>query len=175
MSIRNHLLVVSLAACAAACHVGPITKGPVETGAGSLAQGRQYLEGRWSLQSFEVFPRGAAPIKLAGNGTLLYDEHGNLDMEIRTDEATAQVLHRAGIETSNGVLSNKGRAVVDMQKHTLTFVMDGQPPLGAPSGPLALNRQRHWQVAGNVLTLTTNGDDGRPVSVGRWKKDSPTP
>jgi len=175
MHIRNHLLVAVVAIAAGACHVGPITKGPVETGAGSLAQARQYLEGRWSLQSFEVFPPGQAPIKVPGNGTLLYDEHGNLDMEIRADESAVQPLRRAGIETNNGVLSNKGRTVVDMQQRTLTFVMEGQPPLGAPSGPLALNRQRHWQVDGNVLTLTVNGDDGRPLSVGRWTKDQPRP
>jgi hypothetical protein len=52
----------------------------------------------------------------------------------------------------------------------LTYVLEGQAPLGAPSGPLALNRPRHWQVDGNLLTLTIKGDDSRPVSVGRWQK-----
>jgi len=45
-----------------------------------------------------------------------------------------------------------------------------QPPAGAPSGPLALNRKRHWVVEGNVLTLTTKADDGKALSVAKWQK-----
>ena len=33
-----------------------------------------------------------------------------------------------------------------------------------------MNRPRHWEVAGSLLTLTTRGDDGKPLSVGRWRK-----
>lgn len=58
----------------------------------------------------------------------------------------------------------------DIQSRTLTYVIEGQPPLGAPSGPLALNRPRHWEVDGNLLTLTIKGDDSRPVPVRRWWK-----
>jgi len=68
------------------------------------------------------------------------------------------------------VLLKSGRVVIDVQAHTLTYVIQGQPPLGAPSGPLALNRKRHWVVEGNVLTLTTKGTDDKALSVAKWQK-----
>jgi hypothetical protein len=171
-SVRAGLVWLALltAGCAAAPRQKPIELGDVNTGAGSLAAARRYLQGRWSLISYDVFPPGRAPIQLKGKGTLSYDEYGNLDMEIRVDPATAKLLDGAGIQSDQGVISTKGRTAVDMQARTLTYILEGQPPLGAPSGPLAPNRPRHWEVAGNVLTLTTNGDDGKPASVGRWQK-----
>jgi hypothetical protein len=69
------------------------------------------------------------------------------------------------------VLSTEGRTAVDLQNRTLTYIIQGQPPVGAPSGPLATNRPRHWEVTGNVLTLTTKNDKGEALSVGRWKKE----
>jgi hypothetical protein len=101
---------------------------------------------------------------------LTYDQFGNLEIEVHADKESVPYLSRAGIETANGVLMTKGRTAVDMQQHTLTYTLEGQPPLGAPSGPLALNRPRYWQVDGNVLTLTTKDDEGKPTSVGRWMK-----
>jgi hypothetical protein len=159
----------------AGAHTAPLQKGPAETGPGSTAAARRFLEGRWSLQSFEVRPPGKPPIHLRGSGTLTYDGFGNLQIEIRVDEETAALLEAAGVRTSRGVLSTTGRAIVDMQARTLTYVLDGQvpfnaPPFRRPSGPLALERPRHWQIDGNVLTLTTRGDDGQPVSIGRWEK-----
>jgi hypothetical protein len=57
-----------------------------------------------------------------------------------------------------------------MQNRTLTYVIAGQP--AGNTGPLALSRPRHWQVDGNVLTLTTKDDAGKPVSVSKWRKIS---
>jgi hypothetical protein len=82
------------------------------------------------------------------------------------------VLEKAGIASQNGVISTEGRAVVDMAGHKLTYVLEGQPPIGAPAGPLATNRPRYWQVDGDVLTLTTKDDNGKTLSVGRWKKEA---
>jgi hypothetical protein len=101
---------------------------------------------------------------------LRYDNFGNLDVEIRVDEDTAVRLEDAGIRTVRGVLSTSGRTVVDMQRRVLTYVLDGQPSVGARSGPLALSRPRHWHVEGNILTLTTKDDNGVPLSVARWEK-----
>jgi hypothetical protein len=144
--------------------------GDVETGPGTLTAARQYLQGQWTLQSFEVSPPGQPPIKLNGTGILTYDEYSNLDIEVRVDEKTAELLDKAGITVEQGVMSSKGRTAIDIQARTLTYIIEGQPPTGVPSGPLGLNRPRHWQVEGNILTLTTKGDDGKPVSVARWQK-----
>ena len=95
------------------------------------------------------------------------DEYGNLRMEIRTDEAAADILRAAGINIQDGRISSNGRTVVDIQHKTLTYVLEGQP---ASTGPLAANRPRHWVVEGDVLTLTTKDDAGKPLSVGRWRK-----
>jgi hypothetical protein len=117
-----------------------------------------------------VSPPGRDPIKVPGEGTLVYDAYGNLRMDIRVDPATSQALAKAGIPIEQGVLSTDGRVAVDMGRRTLTYVMPGDAPFAAPSGPLATSRPRYWQVEGNVLTLTTRDDAGNPLSVGRWQK-----
>ena len=70
----------------------------------------------------------------------------------------------------DGQLRTKGRTVIDLQAKALVFVLEGQPAFGAPSGPLALNRRRYWQIDGPVLTLTTRDTDGAPLSISRWQK-----
>ena len=147
-----------------------IQRGPVETGPGTLTAARRFLEGRWGLISYELFPPGKPPIQLSGDGTLTYDAFGNMTMEIRVDEPTARLLDDAGIRTTDGKLSTSGRTVIDLQNHTITYFLEGQPALGAPSGPIALNRPRHWQIEGNVLILSTRDADGQPLSVGRWQR-----
>ena len=165
------LLVLLVALGAAACSGGPrqrpVEMGPVDAGKGSLTAARQYLQGRWSLESFEVYPPGQQPITLKGSGTLLYDEFGNLRIDIRTDQATADRLRQAGIDAGGGVISSDGRTAVDMQNRTLTYIIPDQK--GA-TGPLAMNRPRHWEVQGELLTLTTKDEAGKPLSVGRWRK-----
>ena len=170
--LRTAAILAALAttACAAKPIEKPMGLGAVDSGAGSLTAARQYLEGRWSLVSYQIFPAGQQPIKLDGNGTLSYDEFGNMDIEIRVEPATAQTLERAGILTDQGMISTKGRTAVDMQQHTLTYILAGQPTLVATTGPLALNLPRHWVVDGNVLTLTTKSADGRTLSEGKWQK-----
>ncbi len=149
----------------------PIYRGPVDQGPGSLTAARQFLEGRWSLESFEVYPPGSAPIKLTGAGTLVYDNFSNLTMDVRADAASAALLTKAGIVNDGGVISTKGRVVVDMQNQTLTYVLEGQPSGFAAAGPLAVTRPRHWVVEGNLLTLTTRDESQKPLSVGRWRKE----
>jgi len=157
-------------ACQGGAYNKPIEGGPVDKGPGTLESARKFLEGRWSLVSFEVFPPGKQPIALKGTGSLVYDNFGNLKMEIRTDSVTAELLATAGIPFQAGVIAQEGRAVVDMQNRTLTYVLPGDAPVGAPSGPLSTNRPRYWQVEGNILPLTTKDDKGKPLSVGRWQK-----
>jgi hypothetical protein len=165
------LLVTTLAGCSASPRERAVKMGPVDTGAGTLASARKYLEGRWTLESFEVFPPGKPAITVKGEGTLLYDEYGNLKIDIRTDQATGDALSKAGIVLNNGEVSSEGRTVINVQDHTITYVIEGQTGHGFErGGPLGIDRPRHWQVEGNILTLTTKDDAGKPLSVGKWRK-----
>ena len=159
-------------ACAAAPRAKPLPTSPIEKGPTTATAAREFLQGRWSLLSYEVYPPGRSAVQVVGSGTLVYDEFGNLDMQIRvTDQATSAALQGAGFPLNEGVISTTGRAVIDVQRRTLTYILQGQRPLvaTAPVDPLALDRPRYWEVQGNVLTLTTKGNDGQPVAVGRWQ------
>jgi hypothetical protein len=164
------LLVGGTIACTGAAGEHPIEGGPVDTGKGSLTAARKYLEGRWALESFEVLPPGKPKITLKGQGTLVYDDFGNLTVEIRTDEQSGDLLRAAGIDIRDNVIASSGRTVVDMQNRTLTYVLQGQGSTPSRSGPLALNRPRHWEVQADELTLSTKDEQGNPLSVGRWKR-----
>ena len=155
--------------CSAAPLQKPIEQKRVETGAGTLTAARKFLEGRWFLESFEVYPPGRSPVAVEGSGTLLYDDSGNLRMDIRANEQTSDLLRAAGIDIRDGVISTNGRTVIDLQHRTLTYVLEGQEPL--VEGPLSMKRPRHWVVEGDRLILTTKDDAGQPLSVGRWKKN----
>ena len=171
--MTNSIRAVTLVALVAAGCTHPGGP-PIETGTGRLQGARKFLEGRWSLISYEVIPPGRAPVQITGGaGALTYDAFGNLFMEIRvTDKAIAEQLERAGIPLTNGAIVTSGRTSVDLQARTLTYMIEGQTDLVAKTaaGPLAMNRPRHWEVSGNELTLTVKDDNGQPVSVGRWRK-----
>jgi len=165
------LSLAAAAACAGAPRAKPLPVGKIESGAGTVNEARKFLEGRWALESFEVRPPGKPPIALKGSGVLNYDDFGNLRIEIRTDEATSDLLRAAGIEIRDGMISSDGRTAVDMQNRTLTYFIEGQRSSNATGGgPLALNRPRHWEVMGDILTLTTRDDSGAPLSIARWKR-----
>ena len=163
------VLAILIPGCAEAPRQRPVEAGPVDTGAGTLASARKFLEGRWMLESFEVHPAGKAPIQLKGSGTLVYDDMSNLRMEIRADQQSADMLRAAGIDIRDGVISTDGRTAIDLQNRTLTYVLQGQDPL-VKGGPLAMQRPRHWVVDADTLTLTTKDDAGQPLSIGRWKR-----
>lgn len=154
------LLVTALltAHCAASPSRRPLDLEPVATGAGTLAEARRSLEGVWTLVSFEVRPPGRPAVPISATGRLTYDAYANLIMDVRADESAAQTLNDAGLVTTERRIAVKGRT--------------GPDAAGPTSGPLALSRPRHWQLADGVLTLTTHGDDGTPISVSRWKRAS---
>jgi len=166
-------LVVGPIACAAAPRQKPIDMGPVDTGAGTLTSARNFLNGRWTLESFEVRLRNQPPILLTGAGFLVYDSSGNLIMNIRADEKSSDVLRAAGVDIRDGVIATEGRTAIDLQNHTLTYILDGQAPL--IRGPLGTDRPRHWVIDGDVLILTTMDEEGRPTSIGRWRKNNQEP
>ena len=164
------VLLTSVGACAARDRERPLPTTRVESGSGTVAQARKYLEGRWILESFEVRQPGKPAVMLKGTGVLNYDDFGNLRMEIRADQETSDQLRAAGIVIRDGVISTDGRTAIDLQNRTLTYVLEGQPANVAGGGPLAANRPRHWEVTENELTLTTKDDAGAPVAISKWKK-----
>ena len=166
--IAASALVSAMVGCHAAPSQRPMKAGPVDTGAGSLTAARQYLQGTWSLESYEIYPPGKPPIQLKGTGTLVYDEFGNLKIDVRADEASTDLLRDAGINLKEGGLVSNGRTAVDMQNRTLTYVVPGQ----TGQGPLSLSRPRHWEVQGSQLTLTIQDDNGKPLSIAKWRKSS---
>jgi hypothetical protein len=117
---------------------------------------------------FEMYPPGTAAIILTGSGTLLYDGFGNLKMDIRADQASPDLVRAAGINIIDGVIATDGRTTIDVQNRTLTYMFKDQSPL--VRGPLSLDRPRHWDVSGDILTLTTKDQAGRTLSVGRWRR-----
>ena len=158
--------------CPAAPRVRPVKMGPADN---TLEGARKFLEGRWTLVSYEVFPPGKPPVQLntAGSGTLTYDAYSNLDMQVRvTDPKVVDALGAAGVPIKDSMISTTGRTAIDLQNHTLTYMLEGQAPLvsTAQAGPLAMNRPRYWQVEGEELVLTTKDEAGKPLSISRWKK-----
>ena len=165
-------LLAGAIACSASSRQRPISAGPVATGAGTTASARKFLEGRWILESFVVNPPGGAPITLKGSGVLNYDDFGNLEMNVKADEASSDLLRAGGIVIPDGVISTKGRTAIDVPNKTLTYILDGQASaMKTGGGPLSPNRPRHWDVSGEVLTLTIKDESGAPVAVSRWKKN----
>lgn len=158
-------------ACAAKPIQKPLEGGAVDTGPGTLAAARRYLEGTWALESFEVYPASGAPIVLKGTGRLVYDGYGNMRVEVQTDSGTGGLLRKAGVDNVDGRISSDGRTIVDMKARTLAYVVEGQQTGKTEVlGPLALRRLRHWEVDGNLLTLTTKDDAGKPMSISKWRK-----
>jgi len=161
------LLLLIPAGCAKAPRQRAVEGGPVDTGPMTLSSARKYLEGRWVLESFEIYQAGK-PLKITATGTLSYDDMSNLKMDIRADQSASDALRAAGIDIRDGVISTDGRTAIDIQNRTLTYVVQGQAPL--IRGPLGAHRPRHWVVDADTLTLTTKDDAGQPLSVGRWKR-----
>ena len=160
---------LAVSACGAAAGEKPIQLGPVDTGAGTLSSARRFLQGTWTLESFEVRPPGKPPLRLTGAGMLQYDDSGNLTMQIQADEKASDVLRALGVDIRDGKISTEGRTAIDLQNRTLTYVVEGQAPL--TRGPLGTDRPRHWVVEGSTLVLTTKDDSGQPLSIGRWIKN----
>jgi hypothetical protein len=164
-------LLATVGACAASERQRVVSVGPVATGAGTTAAARKFLEGRWLLESAVITPSGGKPITLKGTGVLNYDDFGNLEMNIKADEASSDLLRAAGVIIPDGVISTSGRTAIDMQNKTLTYILEGQASaMKTGGGPLSPSRPRYWEVNGDVLTLTTKDDSGAPYSVSRWKK-----
>ena len=88
-----------------------------------------------------------------------------------TGPMTYEALTKAGITVTNGEIASEGRTVINLQDKSIKYVIEGQTGHGYQrSGPLGVDRPRYWEVDGNMLTLTTRTDDGKALSVAKWRK-----
>jgi hypothetical protein len=157
-------VLLGLAACQGAPSQRPVKLGPVNEGPGSIVAARKFLEGRWTLESFDFYPAGKPPIALKGTGTLIYDDYGNLKIDIRADQASSDLLRAGGLDIPDGgdlvFREDPGRPA----EQDADLRHRGPDPR---RGPMATNRPRHWVVDGTLLTLTTKDDAGKPTTVGQ--------
>jgi hypothetical protein len=156
----------------AACKSTPVAArtSKVPTGPATLTQARTSLEGKWTLVSMDVFPPHEQPILRAATGTMIYDKFANLTVELHFTPEATRLAERVGIPISNGTMSTTGRTVIDLNNHSLSYVLEGQAAVRPPTGPLDTNRPRYWEVNGNTLTLRTKDADGAVLMVSVWHK-----
>ena len=158
-------------ACAGAPRQKPLPIGSIESGAGTTSSARQYLQGRWSLVSMDLFPPNEQPIHVVGSGVLVYDNFANMTVDLRIDGDTARLFERIGIPAPGGIVSTTGRTLVDMTSRTLSYTLEGQQAVRPATHPLDTNRPRYWEVEGNRLTLRTKDqNNGAVLSVAVWEK-----
>ena len=130
------------------------------------------LEGTWSLLSFTIYPPSGAPVEMKGEGTLSFDDFGYVMMTLNADATSAALLTEAGIPMEKNRFFTWGKTIVDKRNKTLKYVkyvFEGQYP-ALTAGPTALERLCYWSVSGSTLTLTTKDESGKPLSVGRWRR-----
>jgi hypothetical protein len=168
------VMILALAAgagCAAKPLDRPLPLGDPNTGAGSIAAARKFLEGRWTFVSMEIFPANEAPIKVVGSGTIIYDEFANMDVQVRIEPETAKQFDRVGIPVPAGLYTTKGQTQVDMTTRTLRYVLEGEDVVRPVRHPLDIGLPRYWEVDGNTLTLRTKDPKGSVLSVSVWRKE----
>jgi hypothetical protein len=130
------------------------------------------LEGTWSLLSFTVYPPSAAPVEMRGEGTLSFDDFGYVMMTLNADAASATLMTAAGIPMEKNRFFMWGKTVVDKRNKTVKYVtygFEGRYP-ALTAAPIAAERLCYWNVTGSTLTLTTKDDSGKPLSVGKWRR-----
>jgi hypothetical protein len=160
------VMAVTMAACAApaAPRGRPVLRGPVDSGTGSLEAVRGQLQGRWTLvelKSVTGSGGGLAPVK--AEGTLTYDDYGNLTIDARTTDPAAPAAARGA-----GLLSFKGRAVIDTVKSELKLMdLTGNVD---PDEVLAPERRRRYAFEGDLLTLSSIDAAGNVTATAVWRK-----
>jgi hypothetical protein len=168
------VIVIAAIAVAVRCAGAPsqrnIPLGKVDTGPGTLTEARKYLEGEWELMSMEIFPPNQPSIRAAATGTLVYDAFSNMKVDLQLSPETARIAESMGIPAPDGVVTTSGRTVIDINSHSISYVLEGQDSFRPPTHPLDMNRPRYWDVSGNMLTLRTKDESGKVLSVSVWQK-----
>ena len=177
MVLRSHRLVTAALAFASAvaCSSAPIDKplklDKVDKGPGTLSEARQYLEGRWTLVSMDLFPPDFPAVHNAATGSMTYDNFSNMKVEMQLNPEATQLADRIGIPNQTGQVLTTGRTVIDIGNHAISYVLEGQPGTRPPTHPLDTNLPRYWEVSGDTLTLRTKDEAGKILSVSVWRKE----
>src|SRR2546423_119338 len=166
MQMRFALVVgVMLSACASPPVQKPMKGGPVDIGAGSLEAVRRQLEGTWTLTSYEVYRDGKRQ-RVPASAHLSYDNFGNLTM-------TGELARPGAGETRPVLLNYSGRAVLDVATRELRLLGMVQSGDAVPSSVVEATSPenvRHYDIRGDVLTLTVLSGKGKPTAASAWKK-----
>ena len=134
---------------------------------GSVEAARRQLTGTWDLVSLEsVPPSGGARVPVKASGMLVYDEYGNLTIDAHTTDPAAPVAAR---EVT--MLSFKGRAVIDVDKHELKLMdLTGNVD---PDEVLSPERRRRFDFVDDTLRLSSFDDAGTVTAIATWRRRPP--
>ena len=168
--------VAAVAGLTTACSPGPLTapkhaapmNKPVavgsEEGSGALESARRQLTGTWELVALESSPKGDdSRLPVQASGTLIYDDFGNLTIDAHTTDPAAPVAAREA-----NILAFKGRAVIDVARSELKL-MDVTGNVD-PNEVLAPERRRRYEIAGDVLTLSSFNERGQVTAISTWRR-----
>jgi hypothetical protein len=174
------LVMLASSACAAKPRGRPLRTTPIAEGAGTLESARNFLAGRWVLDSLRITTEDGRGAAIEAAGALTADPNGTLAIEYRMSEAGQKTLASLGIDAPDPVISTSGRVVIDPQQRQITYLGDDfqqraqgfDPDLAARrANPFALERTRHYTLeTDGTLVLSTRYDTGKDAIVSRWKR-----
>jgi hypothetical protein len=170
-------VALGLAGCKSAPRARPIPTTKIDEGNTTQAA-RKALEGKWTLIALSVSTADGKQATPEAAGELNVDEFGNVKLEYRLTEDGRRALERIGVRYPNPVISESGRAAIDPQKGTVTYIGEEakanplDPDVAARrANPFSLERPRYYAIgADGVLTLTTHHDNGKDAAKSTWKK-----
>jgi len=170
-------LVAAAVMAAAACTPGPLSSPKVAAPGGSGGGGalnndspsgdieatRRLLSGTWTLVGLQYAPTGGKLANVKANGTLVYDDFGNLTIDAHTTDPNAPVAAR-----EVNMMSFKGRAVVDPVKGELKMMaVTGNVN---PDEVLSPEWRRRYEVTPTTLKLTSFNEKGDVTAVSTWHR-----
>jgi hypothetical protein len=155
-----------LAACPAGPRAHPVKMGPTDTGHGSVEAERRRLKGTWQLETLQMLSQTGQMYTVQANGTLTYDDFGNLAMK-------GTITGSTDIDPSN--LNLSGRAVIDPDAHTIRILDVSAPTPDAqrvdPS--IDIKHVRHYEFVGlDELKTTVVNAQGQTTATATWKRQS---
>jgi hypothetical protein len=159
------LLGLTFGACASAPREKPINVGEAATGPGSLAAVRKQLEGSWTLVSYEIVQNGRRQ-RLDATAEMTYDQFGNLNMigELKNPDPSR--------ETRPALLNYSGRAVIDVEKSELRFVVENSrdPLPRSVEANVKPENVRHFTIRDSLLELTISDANGQATGFSTWRR-----